>query len=415
LLRAALRNPANELVGFLLQQAATRFDQSYQPKPGESWKGSFPLQITCLFGSFTVWRNYYYDSHSKQGHHPADAALGLEGACTPALTRLICMEGADENSFQKAQTHLKETGAIEIEARQIQRIIQQVGPAAAAWAKRDEKPEPCDAPIMYVSADGTGVPMRKAELAGRKGKQPDGAAKTQQSNLGCVFTQHTRDEKGRPMRDYNSTTYVGGMDNVEDLGLNLRREALRRGSATAGKVVVLIDGSLCLETLGKINFPGCLQIVDFYHAMEHLDALDDALLSKTHPDHKKQYRRWTKLLLKNGVEKIIAQAREQSSGQERAPRRWKRRSNISCATWHGCSMEPFAKRDTSSDRESSKPDAGQSLAHDANNRACSGQRQEPQTSCPCAASSKAASGMPSGKNAPTISPPLTIASPWLPE
>jgi hypothetical protein len=225
------------------------------------------------------------------------------------------MEGADENSFQKAQTHLKETGAIEIEARQIQRIIQQVGPAAGAWAKRDEKPEPCDAPIMYVSADGTGVPMRKAELAGRKGKQPDGAAKTQQSNLGCVFTQHTRDEKGRPIRDYNSTTYVGGMDNVEDLGLNLRREALRRGSATAGKVVVLIDGALCLETLGKINFPGCLQIVDFYHAMEHLDDLADALLGKTHPDHKKQYRRWTKLLLKNGVEKIIAQAREQSSGQ----------------------------------------------------------------------------------------------------
>ena len=224
------------------------------------------------------------------------------------------MEGADENSFQKAQTHLKETGAIEIEARQIQRIIQQVGPAAAAWAKRDEKPEPCDAPIMYVSADGTGVPMRKAELAGRKGKQPNGAAKTQQSNLGCVFTQHTRDEKGRPMRDYNSTTYVGGMDNVEDLGLNLRREALRRGSATAGKVVVLIDGALCLETLGKINFSGCLQIVDFYHAMEHLDALADALLGKTHPDHKKQYRLWTKLLLKNGVEKIIAQARQRSSG-----------------------------------------------------------------------------------------------------
>ena len=105
------------------------------------------------------------------------------------------------------------------------------------------------------------------------------------------------------------------MDNVEDLGLNLRREALRRGSATAGKVVVLIDGALCLETLGKINFPGCLQIVDFYHAMEHLDALAGALLGKTHPDHKKQYRRWTKLLLKNGVEKIIAQAREQSSGQ----------------------------------------------------------------------------------------------------
>lgn len=314
LLREALRKPANEIIGFLLQQAADQIDQAYQARPGETWKGRFPLQVTGIFGSFTVWRDYYYDPSAKKGRHPADAALGLEGACTPALARLVCNEGADEDSFLKAQKHLLETGGMEIEARQIHRIVQHVGPAAVAWAKRDAKPEPCNAPIMYVSADGTGVPMRKSELAGRKGKQPDGTAKTQQSNLGCVFTQHTRDVKGHPIRDYNSTTYVGGMDNVEELGLNLRREALRRGSATAGQIVVLIDGAPCLETLGRINFPGSQQIVDFYHAMEHLDALTDALLGKIHPDHKKQYRRWTKMLLKDGAEKIIAQAREHSQG-----------------------------------------------------------------------------------------------------
>ncbi len=314
LLRAALRNPANELIGLLLQQAADQIDKNYQPKPSESWKGRFPLQVTGIFGSFTVWRDYYYEQRNRCGHHPADASLGLEGSCTPALGRLICMEGADENSFLKAQTHLKETGGMDIDARQIHRVVQQVGPAARAWAKRDAKPEPCDAPILYVSADGTGVPMRKAELVARKGKQPDGTAKTQQSNLGCVFTQHTCDEKGHPIRDYNSTTYVGGMDNVEDLGLNLRREALRRGSATAGQIIVLIDGAACLENLGRINFPGCQQIVDFYHAMEHLEALTDALLGKTHPEHKKQYGRWTKLLLKDGVEKIIAQAQDRSKG-----------------------------------------------------------------------------------------------------
>ena len=54
---------------------------------------------------------------------------------------------------------------------------------------------------MYVSADGTGVPMRKEELAGRAGKQVDGTAKTRQAYLGCVFTQHGTDEKGRPVRD----------------------------------------------------------------------------------------------------------------------------------------------------------------------------------------------------------------------
>jgi len=168
---------------------------------------------------------------------------------------------------------------------------------------------------MYVSADATGLPMRKAILAGRKGKQPDGTAKTQAANMACVFTQHTRDPKGHPIRDYESTTYVGGMDNVEELGLLLRNEALRRGSGTAKEIVVLIDGALCLENLGKINFPGSTQIVDFYHAMEHLKTLVDLLLGKEHPDHKKQYTRWTKLLLKDGVNKIIEQARQMSASK----------------------------------------------------------------------------------------------------
>jgi hypothetical protein len=62
-------------------------------------------------------------------------------------------------------------------------------------------------PYYKFSCDGTGAPMRKEELVGRKGKQPDGQAKTREVKLGAVFTQHTRDEKGRPIRDHQSTTY----------------------------------------------------------------------------------------------------------------------------------------------------------------------------------------------------------------
>jgi hypothetical protein len=36
--------------------------------------------------------------------------------------------------------------------------------------------------------------------------------------LGCVFTQHKTDEKGHPVRDYESTTYV---QNTEAAANNL--------------------------------------------------------------------------------------------------------------------------------------------------------------------------------------------------
>ncbi len=104
-------------------------------------------------------RDYYYQPAKSFGHAPADAALGLEGSHTPALAKLICLEGADEPAFVKAENHLKQTGGIAVSARQIQRLVQRVGTQAQAWQERPALPGECDAKILYVSADGTGVPM----------------------------------------------------------------------------------------------------------------------------------------------------------------------------------------------------------------------------------------------------------------
>jgi hypothetical protein len=315
LLRAAIFKPANQIVGFLLQQAADQIDANYQPKIGQHRKGREALEVQGMFGRFVLRRDYYYDPQKHQGHYPADAALGLEGSCTPALARLACLQGADDASFQKAQEHLKETGGIDLSGRQIQRLVQQIGPGAIGWQDRDEAPQVCDASVLYVSVDGTGVPMRKEELKGRKGKHGDGKAKTRQAYLGCVFTQHKCDEQGHPIRDHESTSYVSGFQSSEEFGLRLRQEARRRGCASAKKVVLLMDGANGLENLGRLNFSGNQQIVDFYHAMEHLEALLEALWGKEHPKFKRRRKQWTNLLLKDGVGKIIDQATKHCVGR----------------------------------------------------------------------------------------------------
>ena len=262
-----------------------------------------------IFGSFSLLRDYYYHAGKNAGHFPADAALGLEGCYTPALARLACLEGADETGYEKASIHLQEIGGIPVSGRQVQRVVQRVGEAAVKWQQRESPPVPCDAPIMYISADGTGVPMRRNELEGRQGKQTDGSAKTRQVNLGCVFTQHKVDEKGHPMRDFESTTYVSSMDSVDDLGLSLRREAIRRGMGGVNQIVLLVDGAPALEKLGRDYFAGCVQIVDFYHALEHLQELLKLLWDKSHPEFEKHRQQWKKRLLKDGVQEVIAQAR----------------------------------------------------------------------------------------------------------
>jgi hypothetical protein len=318
LVRTAIFKPANSLVGSLLQGAVDRIDAAYASKRGEQRRGRHRLQVQGLFGSFELSRDYYYHPAKGHGHFPADAALGLEVGYTPALARLMCLEGADETGYQKAEQHLAETGGIHVSARQIQRVAQRVGKEAQVWQEREAQPGTCDAPVMYVSGDGTGVPMRRKELAGRKGKQPDGTAKTRQAYLGCVFTQHRVDEKGHPVRDYESTTYVSSFKSIDEFGPMLRQEALRRGLGTAGKVVLLIDGAKGLENMGKDCFKDSVQIVDFYHGVEHAGLVLDALFGKNHPERKVRQRRWAKRLLKDKVENLIKETRQAAADTPQA-------------------------------------------------------------------------------------------------
>ena len=99
----------------------------------------------------------------------------------------------------------------------------------------------------------------------------------------------------------------------------LRHEARRRGYGTAAKVVVLIDGANGLGNMAMINFNGCIQIVDFFHAMERAGLVLDALIGKAHPDYKSQLHHWAKRLLKDGVEDLIQQTRHSCAGKPEAP------------------------------------------------------------------------------------------------
>ncbi len=322
LLRAAVFKSTNQLMGYLFQKLADRIDAAYQPKPGYGRKGRVELTIDGIFGSFTIQRDYYYHAGKQLGHYPTDAALGLEDGKTPALARLVCLEGADQASYQQAEEHLKETGGIHISARQIQRLVQRIGAAAQGWQERESlKPLPGakPVPILYISGDATGLPMRQEELKGRKGKQPDGTAKTRSAYLGCVFTQHKTDAKGHPVRDYESTTYVSNLGPLEDFGPLLRQEAIRRGMGQAQKVILLIDGASGLENMGHLNFRDAIQIVDFYHGAEHAGKVVEALLgSKEHPEYKARRSRWVRRLLGNGVKNLINETREECAGKPQA-------------------------------------------------------------------------------------------------
>ena len=122
---------------------------------------------------------------------------------------------------------------------------------------------------MYICMDGTGVPVVKSETVNRKGKGEDGHAKTREAKLGCVFTQRTLDEKGYPIRDEASTSYVGAIETAEVFGGRIYAEAMFRGLERAQTVCVIGDGAPWIWNITDEQFFGATQIIDLYHAREH--------------------------------------------------------------------------------------------------------------------------------------------------
>ena len=75
------------------------------------------------------------------------------------------------------------------------------------------------------------------------------------------------------MRDPESTTYTGAIETAEEFGLRLYTEAWRRGWEWATLRIVIGDGALWIWNLADLHFPGAIQIVDLYHARQHLWAV----------------------------------------------------------------------------------------------------------------------------------------------
>jgi len=310
-LRQALFKDGRQLLQNLLEQCSPDLPDNTS-QPGEKCHCDRSKEVQTLFGPIQIRRDYFYSPCSGQGRIPLDEVLGLMDGSSPGLVRLASRAAA-RSGYEAASQDLEALAGVKIDGRQIQRIVQQSGPAIGQQLLQGpcviEKP----IPIMYVEVDGTGVPMRPEELVGRKGKQPDGSAKTREVKLGCVFTQTSTDEEGYPVRDHQSTTYTGSFEPAEAFGLKIRNEAQRRGIGLALIVLFLGDGAAWVWELARLNFPGAICILDFYHALEHLNDLCKNLYAGRGYWITRMQAQWYHQMENDGIEEVIVSARRRLS------------------------------------------------------------------------------------------------------
>ncbi len=256
-----------------------------------------PKQLLTVLGSLHFNRAYYVCRHCRRGQSPRDRELDVEGvSCSPGVRRMLAVVGS-ESSFDQGREQLELLAGIEVTTKAVERQAEAIGADIEACqqseigsAKQLELPVVAGpaVPLLYIEMDGTGIPVVKAETEGRAGKVDGQPARTREVKLGCVFTQTMTDPEGRPVRDEDSTSYVGAIETAEAFGLRLYTEAWRRGWGRAQRKVVIGDGAIWIWNLADQHFPSAVQIVDLYHARQHLWDLS----AKLFPNDSQGLKRW---------------------------------------------------------------------------------------------------------------------------
>ena len=273
--------------------------------------------LMTILGEVSYRRSMYQCPACGETRYPGDEELDVIGTTrSPGLRRMMARTGS-QSTFKEGRADLKVYAGIDVSAKGVERVAESIGQEMEVWSREERKQvlaqePPMSAvktiPVMYVCYDGTGVPMTRTELVGRKGKQADGSALTREAKLGCVFTQTTTDEKGFPVRDPESTSFVGGIETSDDFGWRIYAEAVRRGVYSAKQVVILGDAAEWIRSIKKEHFPGAIQIVDLYHAREHVSELCKHLFGEDQGAAVHHRIRWWTSLDEGKVEKIVLQA-----------------------------------------------------------------------------------------------------------
>jgi len=251
------------------------------------FKGTRRKTVATMSGPVKYERAWYHCQACGGGFAPGDAGLGLAGKMSPGLAKACSMAGM-EMPYRKAVELIGAVAGVTLTApSSLARTCRRIGSAAKARADVEQVAAsdgtltflpPGAAPkVAYMLADGTGAPMVPAETASRPGKGLDGRSHTREIKIGCFFTQQAPAAGVEPVRDQNSNSYVATFGDADQFADLLKAEHIRRGFHRARQQVIIGDGAKWIWNIANRDWPEAVQIVDYYHACEHVHAIVNQL------------------------------------------------------------------------------------------------------------------------------------------
>jgi hypothetical protein len=239
--------------------------------------------IDTVLGPVTLTRAWYHCAACGHGLAPRDAELGVAGeGMSPGLAAMNDRAAAAV-PFHGAAGLLEDLAGVRLTVKRVERAAEARGAGLAAAGRQRARliaarklvPLP-PSPLpdkLYAVIDGTGVPMTSRETAGRDGKGEDGRARTREVKLAAFFTQDKLDTGGYPVRDRDSSSIIATFEPAGVFGDLVKAEGIRRGADHVRQLTIIGDGAAWIWGIATAKFPQATQIVDLFHAREHLHDL----------------------------------------------------------------------------------------------------------------------------------------------
>ena len=249
------------------------------------YKGRQPRILVTRHGPLTLLRAGYDCAHCQKTFVPADTLLGLDAGCATTHVRVWAGYLGGLLPFAQAATTLALLTKGTLSAATLERLSVVLGTSRrqeqtqqAADHRQARLPEPEGKRLrrLYGGRDGLFVPWRHAWKKDKS--QGDLVCRFGEGKLGVIY-QTEQDRQGRDMR-VRVSDYVATLQGVEMFEPLLATLAHQQGHHRANEVVVLGDGAAWIWQMASRPFPGAVQIVDFFHAADHLATYAEARFGK---------------------------------------------------------------------------------------------------------------------------------------
>jgi len=244
--------------------------------------------LVGLVGDYELARAYFFCDACRVGLVPLDEELGIgQGCLSPSLERVACFFGIDD-SFRDAAVALHEALQIELHPEVTRRVTEGIGQVAeaeqqAAMALAEAGKDPLPAEKVMAGSSTLLV-----EVDGALVHEADGHWHEVKSGLAVPLGPEVEtDEKtGRTSLAMGKASYCAGFETAQVFWYRAYVEACRQGLGTAlvTMVVLLGDGADWIWHYGKtfltVGGVKLVEIVDIYHAFEHLGVVANAVFGQ---------------------------------------------------------------------------------------------------------------------------------------